>query len=131
MLARRFALPASAAPGVKLLANENFPHISGRLLKQRWDLVMVSERRPGITDREVMRWASEERRIVLTFDRDYGRLVFQDGYRPPGLIYLRLTAFLPDEPGRLLQALFDSGHYAFAGHFSVVRDGHVRQRRLT
>lgn len=50
-----------------------------------------------------MQLAIDEGRILLTFDRDYGTLVFKDGYRPVGVVYFRLDDYLPDSPGHLLQ----------------------------
>ena len=33
----------------------------------------------GVTDDEVMKYAISEDRIIITFDRDYGELVFKYG----------------------------------------------------
>jgi predicted nuclease of predicted toxin-antitoxin system len=53
-----------------------------------------------------MEVATNEERTILTFDRDYGELIFRHNYRPPnGVIYLRLASYAPDEPGKLIDSL--------------------------
>lgn len=62
---------------IRLLANENFPGPAIRLLRERGiDVVWVAERMPAATDAEVLACARAEGRWLLTFDRDYGELVF-------------------------------------------------------
>jgi predicted nuclease of predicted toxin-antitoxin system len=63
---------------MKFLANENFPHPSIQLLKSLgYDVVSVNNDRPSITGEEVVKWANAEGRVILTFDRDYGEIVFR------------------------------------------------------
>ena len=63
---------------MKLLANENFPLDSIRLLfQQGFDIKSIGIDYSGITDREVMQIAIKEQRTILTFDRDYGELIFK------------------------------------------------------
>ena len=75
----------------KLLANENFPLKSVKtLINEGYDIKSISLEFPGITDHEVIKIAQVEERIILTFDRDYGELVFKHGFCPPaGIIYFR------------------------------------------
>jgi len=47
----------------------------------------------------VLEWAVCEDRIILTFDRDYGDLLFKRRLAPPaGVIYLRFDPATPLEP---------------------------------
>ncbi|MCY4551898.1 MAG: DUF5615 family PIN-like protein [Defluviicoccus sp.] len=69
---------------MKLLANENIPLDSVRSLRSGGhDVVSISEQSPGISDEDVIRIARAENRIIVTFDRDYGELVFRRGWPPP------------------------------------------------
>ncbi|MDQ6843147.1 MAG: DUF5615 family PIN-like protein [Bacteroidota bacterium] len=60
------------------LANENFPG-PGTLLSRgkRFFVKSIQEDFPGIDDLEVMKIANREQFIILTFDRDYGELIFK------------------------------------------------------
>jgi predicted nuclease of predicted toxin-antitoxin system len=41
---------------------------------------------------------------LLTFDRDYGELIFRYQYKPEkGVIYLRLDKYQPQEPGLIIE----------------------------
>src|SRR5215208_2685901 len=43
----------------------------------------------GLPDREILRLAHAEQRILITNDRDFGDLVFRQGMSHAGVIYLR------------------------------------------
>ncbi len=79
---------------MKWLADENFPITSYRILaSQGWDIKHISLENSSIQDFEVIGQAINEEWIVLTFDSDFGTLVFKEGYRPLGVIYFRLPHF--------------------------------------
>ena len=62
---------------MRFLANENFPLTSVRLLRQAGhDVVSITEETPGVADDHILARAVIEDRIILTFDRDYGELIF-------------------------------------------------------
>lgn len=116
---------------MKLLANENIPISSSELLREKgYDILHIGIVHPSITDEAVMELASKENRIILTFDRDYGNLVFRDGFSPPGVIYLRMQDYSPHFPGEFLHGLFQSGIYTFVGQFTVANENHIRQRKI-
>ena len=49
--------------------------------------------------------AEREKRVILTFDRDYGELLFRHRLgRPRGVIYFRYDPATPEEPGQHLHA---------------------------
>ncbi len=85
---------------MKLLVNENVPLASvGHLREAGHDVLSITELSPGIPDTEVMQIAHNEQRIILTFDRDYGELVFRRRLPlPAGVIYLRFVPQTPSEP---------------------------------
>jgi predicted nuclease of predicted toxin-antitoxin system len=65
---------------MRWLANENFPRASVvRLRAANEDVAYVVEDARAIADTEVMEWARREQRIILTFDRDYGELIYRRG----------------------------------------------------
>jgi len=57
---------------MKLLANENFPLMSVKLLRQfGYDIKAIGENDPSIEDKQVIDLAIKENRLILTFDKDY------------------------------------------------------------
>ena len=79
----------------KFLANENIPLATiFRLRKEAFDVSSIGLDAPSITDEEVLQIAINENRTIITFDRDYGKLVYKYGFRPPaGVICLRMTNY--------------------------------------
>lgn len=116
---------------MKLLANENFPLDSVYLLP-RWgyDVYSIGLDNPSISDEEVMSIAIKEQRIIMTFDRDYGELIFKAGYRPPeGVIYLRIEPVFPEYPAEIIRQLIESGDFSFGNCLTVLDETRIRQRQ--
>jgi len=115
----------------RLLANENFPAPSVRQLRDRgYDVAAVAEGNGGLKDPEVLALAVTELRWIVTFDRDYGELIFARGFAaPPAVILFRMRSYRPDAPGRFLAALLASGNQ-FEGHFVIVDEAGFRKRPL-
>ena len=63
---------------MKFLANENVPTVSVAMLRKTGhDVLHVAEECPGERDTDILELARRQKRIVITFDRDYGDLVFR------------------------------------------------------
>jgi len=74
-----------------LLADENFPLVTIRALAAAgYDILSISENHPGLDDRAVLALARQAGRRLLTFDSDFGDLVFFYGEPPPpAIVYFR------------------------------------------
>ena len=116
---------------MRLLLNENIPLASARVLqKSGHDVLAITEHAPGITDEAVLCLAKEEGRVVVTFDRDYGELIFYRGLPVPmGVLYLRFLPSSPDEPAKYIEQLLASG-IVVEGRFTTGDRDQVRQRPL-
>jgi len=112
------------------LANENFPVVSIKLLRNAGhDVASVIEETPGNKDRGVLKRAHEENRIILTFDRDYGELIYRyKAFIPAGVIYFRFNPSTPEEPAEILLNILEKGKGPIVGRFTVVERGRIRQR---
>jgi predicted nuclease of predicted toxin-antitoxin system len=115
---------------LRWLADENFPVPAFRVLQQAgWDITHIGLFAGGAPDTSVLEYAIAENRVVLTFDSDHGTLIFRDGYRPPGVVYFRLTDYLPEEPGQML-LLMQADNWPFVGNLCVVDDDTKRIRPI-
>jgi predicted nuclease of predicted toxin-antitoxin system len=117
---------------MRFLANENFPLTSVHLLRQAGhDLLCVIENFPGQTDEFVLQRARDEHRIILTFDRDYGELIFKRRLPvPDGVFLLRFDPKTPQEPAQILLNLFRLPNMNWPGFFTVITRDEIRQRPL-
>lgn len=80
---------------MRFIADDNVPLPSIRLLSAAGhDVAAVALESPGISDETVMDRVVREKRILLTFDRDYGSVPYEQGSPPPeGIIYFRFVAW--------------------------------------
>lgn len=78
----------------------------------------------------MLEWAFEERRVLLTLDKDFGELAFRRGLpATSGIVLVRLAGDSPDlDNARALAALTSRDDWV--GHFSVITDDRIRMRRL-
>jgi predicted nuclease of predicted toxin-antitoxin system len=97
------------------LANENFPRPSTILLRENGYIVKsIQEDYSGIDDVAVIKMAQEQNLIILTFDRDYGELIFKYAKdNPPSVVFFRAKGS---------QKIF------LAGAFTVIESDNIRQR---
>ncbi len=115
---------------MKWLADENFPIPAFRVLvASGFDILHIAYESPSISDISVIEFSIISQRIILTFDSDFGTLVFHKGYNPFGVVYFRLYDFLPDEPASILIKLMDTFN-TFEGNFITVEKDRVRQRTI-
>jgi predicted nuclease of predicted toxin-antitoxin system len=117
---------------MRFLANENIPMPSVRHLRQAGhDVAAIVEDSPGISDRDILARAASEQRYILTFDRDYGELIYRRGLPPPpGVIYFRFNPLTPTELAEHHILLIGQPSIALHGQFNVVERKALRQRPL-
>lgn len=95
---------------MKFLADENIPELTLDLLrKQEIDIVSILSVGTAVKDRDVLRIANEQDRLLVTFDKDFGSLVFSAGMETKGVVLLRFTPTSPEQVAQKLKALLDSG----------------------
>lgn len=117
---------------MRFLANENYPLPSIRLLRASgYEVSSIAESGPGMSDSAVLALARAEHRIILTFDRNYGELIYRKHLGPPaGLVYYRLVPMTPNEPAELLNKILQTSNLQLEARFTVVTREVVRQRPL-
>lgn len=115
-----------------ILADENIPRASIRLLRETGlDVRSAAEEMPGAPDTDILDLALSEERFLLTFDRDFGELIYHRRHKaPPGVVYLRLVPATPDEAALIFLNLLQLGEIKLAGRFTIVTRDQVRQRPL-
>lgn len=52
------------------------------------DVLFVRDRNPRMADEDILAWAYAERRVVVTIDKDFGKLIFVLGKPHAGMIRL-------------------------------------------
>jgi len=115
---------------VRFLADENIPRRAILYLRDKGlDIRSVAEENPGLMDEKILEQARETGRILLTFDRDYGHLIFCLKKGVPGLVYFHFVPRYPEECAELLWEVLSQG-LSLEGYFTVIERDRVRQRPL-
>jgi len=75
------------------------------------EIISVLEEFRGMSDEKIMKISSGQRLTIITFDKDFGYLVFKRGIGAPyGVILLRIQMKSPDYIFKMLKwILFESG----------------------
>jgi predicted nuclease of predicted toxin-antitoxin system len=114
---------------IRLLADENVPRPS--VLRLRAAGIDVTVAPSGASDDETLARAAAENRILVTLDRDFGRLALSPRPQiPPGIVYIRGRTVHPESCGEALLALLRDPAVVLEGRFTVVGDARFRQRAL-
>ena len=116
---------------MKFLADENIPLASVRGLRELGhDVISIAEQSPGISDEEVLHRAHAENRVLVTFDRDFGELVFRRALpAPAGILYLRLVPQTPSEVSTYISHLIGEG-VDLRDRFTTADQRGIRQTAL-
>ena len=116
---------------MRLLADENLPRAAVFALRDRgYDLLWVREACAGASDPSIVELAIQEKRIILTFDKDFGQLVIEGGrVEVPGVILLRIAVSSAKEVATTIERVITS-RSDWEGHFSVIEDERIRMRPL-
>lgn len=116
---------------MRFLADESCDFAVVRALRAKGhDVLVVAEVRRGAEDQFVIELAKQEERVLLTEDKDFGRLVYVAGAPRVGVILLRFPAKARKELCEAIVRLIDQQKEKLRGSFVVVQPGRIRIRRL-
>lgn len=92
---------------MRFLANENFPGAAvAALIAGGLDVVWVRNAAPGMSDQDVLAWATRDGRILLTFDKDFGELAGASALPGTcGVVLFRMPMLNPGDIGPRLSNL--------------------------
>ncbi len=112
---------------MRFLADESCDFAVVRALRRAgFDVVSVLENASRAEDSEVIELALREERILLTEDKDFGRLVYSHGQKPPGVIFLRFPTFARKQISRDVLDLVKQQGERLVGSFVTVQPSRIR-----
>ena len=90
------------------------------------DVIAMAEVATGATDQQVLERAVNEKRVVITEDRDFGELVYARGRSSAGVILVRFhSRARRAKPGTVVEAVTTLGP-RLHGAFTVIEAGRIR-----
>lgn len=117
---------------MNFLANENIPYDSIAVLRNHQHTVIsIKEQTPGISDIAVLNLAKESNAIILTFDKDYGDIIFRLNYEnPPSEVFFRFKGFDSFFAANTLLKIIANPTIQLQGFFTIVEQESIRQRKF-
>jgi len=91
-----------------------------------YDVLAVSEIIPRAEDSDVIRLAVREKRILLTEDKDFGRLAYSHGQKTLGVIFLRYPTSVRKQIAKDVVKLVKRQGESLIGGFITVQPGRIR-----
>lgn len=116
---------------LKLLADESCDFAIVRSLRTaNCDLKAVAEDMPGVSDVVVLQRAINDKRLLLTEDKDFGEWVFAHGSIIPGVIFFRYPSHFRKSMAGMAGELISKKGTDLLGKFTVVEPGRFRIRGM-
>lgn len=107
---------------MKFIADENLGVKVPRYLRSFGiDIVSIKDLIPGKSDQDVLALANQQKRILITMDKDFGELVFKEKLVHKGVILLRLKDESVENKKKVLLKLLKL-RKKLEGRFTVVKD---------
>ncbi|MBI3599491.1 MAG: DUF5615 family PIN-like protein [Nitrospinae bacterium] len=99
------------------------------LLNNGYNIKSVRDINPRMLDKEILKIAVSERRMVITMDKDFGELVYNSGLPHAGVLLLRLESARSDEKVEIVKKILEKYSDKLIYNFCVFKDGQLRIRK--
>lgn len=114
---------------MKLLLDENVPRSVFKFLKENnFDILWIRESNRGISDERIVELDIEESRIIITYDKDFGELVFH--YFMDVIAVILIRNMNDQSVEAMLLKLLNGDQADIYGYFIVIGEKHIRRRRI-
>ena len=109
------------------LADENIPLITVQALQEKdIEIRSIFDIARGIEDEDILSYAFKHNHIVLTFDKDFGALVFRKKQPSKGVILFRFPPKSPEFITSIIYQVLSNPQFDPERKFVVVNETHVR-----
>lgn len=115
---------------MKILADENIEREFIEALREaNFDVISVIENYIGSADDEILQIAVNEQAVILTYDKDFGELVFRFSLQSHGVILLRVHDLSLAEKAQITIQAIREHEAELENAFTVISENSVRIRK--
>ena len=113
---------------MKILADESVDkQIVEQLRRDGHNVEYIAESSPGSTDIAVLDRANKLSALLITADKDFGELVFEQGLANlTGIVLIRLSGMSAERKAEIVSKVFKEHEEELSRAFSVITPGRVR-----
>lgn len=120
----------SGKHSIKFLADESCDFTVVRSLRAAgYDVLTVAELSPSLPDLQVLKLAINEKRILLTEDKDFGEWIFFQGKAMSGVLLIRYPSKIRSKLGEAMKILVAKYGSDLVKSFTVLEPGRARIRK--
>lgn len=113
---------------MRFIADENIPlKVIEKLKKEGIDIKSVAEISIGLKDEEIINISKKENAIVITFDKDFGEIIFRKSIKPHGIILLRIRPKSVEYIFKFLRWILIESKIKFDKKFIVIKEDKIRE----
>ena len=112
---------------IKFLANVNMEKpLVDYLSGQGYDIKWVPDYNCEMADEDLLKLANEEKRILITNDKDFGELIFLQRRLSYGTILFRVKGQKSQEKVKLMKKVLMGHRDAILNHYIVITKAKIR-----
>jgi len=100
------------------------------LKSQGYDTKTVRDIDPRMEDKEIIRTAVSENRMVVTMDKDFGELVYHSSMRHSGVLLLRMEDAAAQEKLQIIKNILTNYSEQIKNCFCVFQNDRFRIRKI-
>ena len=116
---------------IRFLVDESCDFTVVRALRASgYDVVSVAESFASASDLQVLKISVEEKRLLLTEDKDFGEWIFAHGEKMSGVLLIRFPANIRSDLGHAVSVLVAKHGSDLVKSFSVLEPGRARIRKI-
>lgn len=116
---------------MNFLADENLEYsIISYLREKKINILAIRDLMKGGTDAEILEYALNDNRVIITNDKDFGELTFRLQKPNMGIILLRLPNLHSEEKTNLLMTAIEKLGEDIANKFIVIEENAIRIRSM-
>ncbi len=98
------------------------------LKENDFDVLSVRDIDSRAKDSQILRWAVDQQRMIISMDKDFGELVYNSGKHHAGVLILRLEDADGDTKVEVIKKILAEYYDKIESHFCVFQDGRLRIR---
>ena len=98
-------------------------------VNQGYDIKCVRDIDPRMLDKEILKIAVSEKRMVITMNKDFGELVYNSGLLHAGVLLLRLEDAESNEKVKVVEKILEKYSEKLLNKFCVFKDDKLRIRK--
>ncbi len=116
---------------IQFLADESCDFTVVRALRASgYDVASVAESFASASDLQVLKIAVEEKRLLITEDKDFGEWIFAHGEAMSGVLLIRFPANIRSDLGQAVSVLVATHGSDLVKSFTVLEPGRARIRKI-